>query len=52
MRSYEACLRKGSTCAVLGRPHDVLYPYVSLVNTVNHIDYEIRRIRTEERILS
>ncbi|HUJ19405.1 MAG TPA: hypothetical protein VL197_15580 [Nitrospirota bacterium] len=51
MKLYEARLRKELDCRILGTPQDFLYPYEYFTNTVNHINNEARRIRTE-RVLA
>jgi hypothetical protein len=48
MPRYEARLRKELGCAILGTPQDFLYPFGYFTNTVNHINNEARRIRTEK----
>jgi hypothetical protein len=48
MRRYEARLRKELACRILGAPEDFLYPYDFFTNTVNHLNGEGRRIRTEK----
>ncbi len=50
MRRYEARLRKELDCRILGVPEDFLYPYDFFTNTVNHLNGEGKRIRTEKVI--
>ncbi|HSQ78900.1 MAG TPA: hypothetical protein VLN91_08400, partial [Nitrospirota bacterium] len=50
MRRYEARLRKELGCSILGTPEDFLYPYDFFTNTVNHLNGEGKRIRTEKVI--
>ncbi len=48
MRRYEARLRRELDCNVLGTPRDFLYPDRYFTNTVNHVNNEARRMRTEK----
>jgi hypothetical protein len=48
MRRYEARLRKELDCRILGGPGDFLYPYDFFTNTVNHLNGEGKRTRTEK----
>ena len=50
MRRYEARLRKELDCRILGAPEDFLYPYDFFTNTVNHLNGEGKRVRTEKVI--
>lgn len=50
MRRYEARLRKELDCRILGAPEDFLYPYDLFTNTVNHLNGEGKRRRTEKVI--
>jgi hypothetical protein len=50
MERYEARLRKELDCRILGAPEDFLYPYDFFTNTVNHLNSEGKRIRTEKVI--
>jgi hypothetical protein len=47
MRHYEARLRKELDCSILGTPAVFLYPYDFFTNSVNHLNGEGKRIRTE-----
>jgi hypothetical protein len=50
MRRYQQRLRKELACPILGNAEQFLYPYSYFTNTVNHINNEARRIRTDQVI--